>query len=34
MSEIVPHVYLSSVVYAKDSYWLKKNQISNILIIG
>ncbi|CAD8197182.1 unnamed protein product [Paramecium octaurelia] len=34
MSEIVPHVYLSSIVYAKDLYWLKKQKISNILIIG
>jgi atypical dual specificity phosphatase len=34
MSEIIPHVYLSSVVYAKDSYWLKKNKITHILTIG
>ncbi|CAD8086170.1 unnamed protein product [Paramecium primaurelia] len=34
MSEIIPHVYLSSIVYAKDQNWLTKNQIQNILIIG
>ncbi|CAD8100820.1 unnamed protein product [Paramecium sonneborni] len=34
MSEIIPHLFLSSVVYAKDQYWLNKNQIKNILIIG
>ena len=34
MSLIEPHLYLSSIVYAKDKYWLKKNNIKNILVIG
>ena len=34
MSLIEPHLFLSSIVYAKDKYWLKQNKIKNILVIG
>lgn len=34
MSNISPYLYLASIVYAKDRYWLKKNQIHYILVVG
>lgn len=34
MSQIEGQVYLGSVVYSKDQYWLKKTGIRRVLVVG
>lgn len=34
MSLIAPHVYLSSIVYAKDKFFMGKENIKYCLVVG